>query len=61
VAEWSGVSALGWALGFTVTAGIGLAITRLPSLTVRDALFGGVAGLLAGGAQALVAAWRHGR
>jgi hypothetical protein len=61
VAEWTGVSALGWALGFTVTAGIGLTITHLPSLTVRDALFGGVAGLIAGGAQALVAAWRHGR
>jgi hypothetical protein len=61
VAEWTWASALGWALGFTVTAGIGLMITRLPSLTVRDALFGGVAGLIAGGAQALVAAWRHGR
>jgi hypothetical protein len=54
-------SALGWALGFTVTAGIGLMITHLPSLTVRDALFGGVAGLIAGGAQALVATWRRRR
>lgn len=61
VAGWTVVSALGWALGFTVTAGIGLTITRLPSLTARDALFGGVAGLIAGGMQALVAAWRHGR
>jgi hypothetical protein len=61
VADWTAVSALGWALGFTVTAGIGLMITHLPSLTVRDALFGGVAGLIAGGAQALAAAWRHGR
>jgi hypothetical protein len=61
VAEWTGASALGWALGFTVTAGIGLMITQLPSLTVRDALFGGVAGLIAGGTQALVAAWRYRR
>jgi hypothetical protein len=61
VAEWTGVSALGWALGFTLTAGIGLVITPLPSLTARDALFGGVAGLIAGGTQALVAASRHTR
>jgi hypothetical protein len=59
VAEWTGVSALGWALGYTVTAGIGLMITHLPSLTVRDALFGGVAGLIAGSAQVLVVSRRR--
>ena len=60
VAGWTVVTALGWALGFTVTAGVGLGLTYVPSLTVRDALFGGLAGLVAGGMQALVAAWRHG-
>jgi len=65
VAGWTVVSALGWALGFTVTAGIGL-VTDLPSVAVRDMLFGGLAGLIAGGTQALVgpvfvAGWRTAR
>jgi hypothetical protein len=57
---WVRVSAVGWALGFTVTASIGL-VTDLPTLAVRDMLFGGLAGLIAGGTQALVAGWRTGR
>ncbi len=61
VAGWTLVSALGWALGFTVTAGIGLELTRFPSVTVRDVIFGGFAGLIAGGTQSLVVAWRTGR
>ncbi len=60
VAGWTAVSALGWALGFTVTAGIGL-FADLPSVTVRDVVFGGLAGLVAGGTQALGAARRTGR
>jgi hypothetical protein len=58
VAGWIALSTLGWALGFTVTAGVGLGVTRFPSLTTRDALFGGLAGLIAGGTQALGAAQR---
>jgi hypothetical protein len=58
VAGWTALSALGWALGFTLTAGVGLGLSRFPSLTARDALFGGLAGLVAGGAQALVMARR---
>ena len=61
VAGWTVLSALGWALGFTVTAGVGLELTRFPSVTVRDVIFGGFAGLIAGGTQALVATWRRGR
>ena len=61
VAGWTVLSALGWALGFTVTAGVGLELTRFPSVTVRDLIFGGFAGLIAGGVQALVAASRNGR
>jgi hypothetical protein len=61
VVGWTVLSALGWALGFTVTAGVGLELTRFPSVTVRDVIFGGFAGLIAGGMQALVAAWRNGR
>jgi hypothetical protein len=60
VAGWIALSTLGWALGFTVTAGVGLGVTRLPSLTARDALFGGLAGLIAAATQALVAARRSG-
>jgi hypothetical protein len=37
-----------------VAAGVGLLIIRLPSVTVRDLLFGGLAGLTAGSLQALV-------
>jgi hypothetical protein len=54
--SWIALSTLGWALGFTVTAGVGLLITRLPSVTVRDLLFGGLAGLTAGILEALAAA-----
>ena len=56
MAGWIALSTLGWALGFTVTAGVGLLITRLPSVTVRDLLFGGLAGLTAGTLEALAAA-----
>ena len=42
------LSVLGWALGFVVTAGVSLLITRLQSVMVRDLLFGGLTGLTAG-------------
>ncbi len=55
---WISLSMLGWALGFLVAAGVGLLITHLPSDTVRDLLFGGFTGLIAGGLEALVVARR---
>jgi hypothetical protein len=60
-AGWILASALGWAMGFTVTAGIGLELTAFPSVAVRDAIFGGLAGFIAGSTQALLLAWRHRR
>lgn len=57
---WIAWSMLGWALGFVVAAGVGLLITRLPSITVRDLLFGGLTGLTAGGLEALAVARRTG-
>lgn len=56
--RWITLSMLGWALGFVVAAGVGLAITHLPSDTARDLLFGGFAGLTAGSLEALVMARR---
>jgi hypothetical protein len=55
VTNWIALSTLGWALGFAVTAGVGLLITHLPSVTVRDLLFGGLAGLTAGTLEAFAA------
>lgn len=61
-AKWIALSMVGWALGFVAAAGVGLLITRLPSLTVRDLLFGGLAGLVAGSFEApSVARWTGGR
>lgn len=57
---WIALSVLGWALGFVVAAGVGLLITRLPSVTVRDLLFGGLTGLVAGSLEALGVARRGG-
>lgn len=53
VARWIALSVLGWALGFVVAAGFGLLITSLPSLTIRDLIFGGLIGLTAGGLESL--------
>jgi hypothetical protein len=58
--RWIALSLLGWALGFVVAAGVGLLITTLPSITVRDLLFGGLTGLVAGGLEALGMARRTG-
>jgi uncharacterized membrane protein len=54
------LSVLGWALGFVVTAGLSLLITRLQSVTVHDLLFGGLTGLTAGSLEALAVARRTG-
>ncbi len=53
MARWISLNMVGWALGFVVAAGAGLLITSLPSDTVRNLLFGGLAGLTAGGFEAL--------
>lgn len=53
---WIGLSMLGWALGFVVAAGVGLLISDVESITLRDLIFGAVTGLVAGGTQALFAA-----
>lgn len=58
--RWIALSLLGWALGFVVAAGVGLLITTLPSITVRDLVFGGLTGFVAGGLQALAMARRTG-
>ncbi len=58
--RWIALSLLGWALGFVVAAGVGLLITDLPLVTVRDLLFGGLTGLVAGGLEALMMAHRTG-
>ncbi len=55
---WIALSVLGWALGFVVAAGVGLLITSLPSVTVRDLLFGGLTGFIAGSLEAVAVA-RH--
>ncbi len=57
-ARWIAVSIVGWGLGFVSAAGVGLLITRLPSLTVRDLLFGGIIGLVAGSLEAPIVARR---
>jgi hypothetical protein len=57
---WIALSMLGWALGFVVAAGVGLLITSLPSVTVRDLLFGALTGLTAGSLEALAVARRSG-
>lgn len=56
VVAWIARSMLGWGLGFVVAAGVGLLITSLPSVTVRDLLFGGLIGLTAGSLEALAKA-----
>jgi hypothetical protein len=58
VVRWIALSMLGWALGFVVAAGVGLLITSLPSVTVRDLLFGGVTGLVVGALEVLRTAHR---
>lgn len=60
LARWIVLSMLGWALGFVVAAGVALLYTSLPSVTVRDLLFGGLTGLIAGSLQALAVSRRTG-
>jgi hypothetical protein len=58
VVGWIARSMTGWALGFVVAAGVGLLITSLPSVTVRDLLFGGLTGLIVGITETLTVARR---
>lgn len=58
--KWTALSVLGWALGFVVAPGVGLAITHLPSDTARDLIFGAFTGLTAGSLEAFAMRRRTG-